>query len=243
MKVLIIEDDSIYVEVLEVLLKEMNCELIGHTGDSSEAFRLIRATKPDLILLDIHLRGRWNGIEIATRIQEQKIPISIIFITSLSDDVTFENAKETKPFAYITKPFDRISVKRTITLALDQNRTKILKSSNIWKEKEYDNQENSFFIKAGHRLHKIHIPSIYYIEVNNRYSSIVLEDRLLSVKTSLKELAEKLPSACFFKVNKSCMVNIDRIDNIDVNNNLIIIGDYKISLSRRNKKDLLKVLE
>lgn len=242
MKILIVEDDSIYVDTLEILLSDMKCKVIGSTGDSSEAFRLIQATKPDLILLDIHLKGKWSGIEIAAQIQEKKLPVYIIFITSLLDDSVFEKAKNTNPIAYITKPIDKDSLRRIVSLALHKNKTAPLKSANLWKETENSMREDIFYVKVRHRVQKIHIPSIHYIEVDKRYSNIILEEKSLEVKIPLKELAQKLPTTFFLKVNKSCIINIQKIDYLDINKNIIKIGRQKILLSRRNKKTFMKAL-
>ena len=244
MKVLIIEDDNIYADALGLLLKEMDCKVVDNTGDSTEAIRLIKATKPDLILLDIYLKGKFSGIEIAEFLQLKQLPISVIFITSLLDDATFERAKRTNPFAYINKPLDRLSLQRTITLALQRNKGNIAHPANSWQhEKTMIREQSNFFVKVGHQVQKISPLDVYYIEVDGKYSNIVLKNTSLSVKMPLKELIQQLPNDDFFKANKSCVVNLQKVNSVDISKNVVLIGQYRIPISRSHKKTLLEALE
>lgn len=116
-KILIVEDEAIIVKSLENRLLKAGYSIIGFASSGGEAIRLARLQKPDLILMDIKLEGEMNGIEAAEEINKH-LNIPIIYLTSYSDDDTFQKAKITNPFAYLHKPFDGEQLQRIIDLTL-----------------------------------------------------------------------------------------------------------------------------
>ncbi len=80
----------------------------------------------DIVLLDIHLKGKIDGIETAKQIQQQS-NVPIIYLTANADEATFNRAKTTRPAAFISKPFKQLDLQRAIELAIcrmDVNETK-----------------------------------------------------------------------------------------------------------------------
>ena len=128
MKILIVEDDPIYADAIEMMIEKMGHQTIGITENSNEVLRMVKATQPDLLLLDICIKGEADGIQIAEQIPAS---IPVIFITSLHDQQTFDRAKKTTPFAYITKPIDQKSLQRSIELALYQQMNKPSETPNV----------------------------------------------------------------------------------------------------------------
>ncbi len=240
MRVLIAEDDFIYVNALEILLADMKMNLINSTGDSEEAFRLIKAVKPDLILLDINLKGKWTGIEIANYIRENELPIMVIYLTSALDEGTFNKAKETVPYSYITKPLDKENFKRTLFLACKYYKEKFKYKTINHSESQI--HQDYITVKIDKIVHKINIPDICLINVEGKYCSIVIAEKEIRVKISLKELTDKINSSEFIKVNRSCLVNMKKIKSFDLKKEIVVIADYKIPISRRNKSKLMQAL-
>lgn len=237
MKVLITEDDQLYAGALEILLKDMGHQVVGIADNAQQAFRLIKATQPDLLLLGIHLKGENDGVYIAEQLRAQQQNMPIIFVTSSQDTHVFERAKQTNPFAYITKPVDKNTLQRTVELAFYRH----THQPSQHKLNDTANPEN-FFVKVGRQLRRIHIPSIYYIEVDRKYSTIALEHDQLKIRMSLQQLALKLPNHLFLKVHKSYMVNLQKIDEVDMEGEMIKIGAHQVPLSRRHKKELIQKL-
>ena len=240
MRILIVEDDMLFAGGLKAMLQEnMGYEVSGIAQDYNEALRLIKATKPDLLLLDILIKSELNGIHIAEQVQQMKLGIPIIFVTSMHNKDTFEQAKSTSPYAYLTKPVDIESMQRAIELALHKytNRHAVIST---WS-KDVAIQD-SFFVKVGRQIQKVHIPAIYYLEVERNYSNIILKQAQFQVRMSLKELTRKLPANQFFRVNKSFMVNLHKVENVDLERSEVQLGEYRVPLSKRYRKDLLRVL-
>ncbi|MCG8372044.1 MAG: response regulator [Balneolales bacterium] len=103
-KVLIVEDDMIISLVIENMVKELGHSVVGKATSGEEAINLALENKPDLVLMDIRLKGEMDGIQAVTAIKE-KIDTSVIYLTGNSDRVNYDRAKETDFIDLITKPF------------------------------------------------------------------------------------------------------------------------------------------
>ena len=105
-RVLIVEDDLIISLVTENIVTELGHEVIGKAVSGDEAIELALLHKPNLILMDIRLKGEIDGIESVKEIQE-KISTSVIYLTVNSDRLNYERAQETKFIDLISKPFTK----------------------------------------------------------------------------------------------------------------------------------------
>ena len=102
-KILIIEDEALIALVIKQKLEEQNYIIsdVKHTGEG--VIHSIAENKPDIILMDIKLKGNLDGIDVAKKIKE-KYNIDIIFITGNFDETTEKRALETEPVAFVEKP-------------------------------------------------------------------------------------------------------------------------------------------
>ncbi len=115
--ILIVEDEQIVAMDLEAIVRRLGCVVVGTASTGSAAIATAVQLHPDLILMDIRLRGRMDGIAAATEILTgQDVPI--IYLTSYSDTATRERAAGTSPYGYLIKPFDERTVQSTIEMAL-----------------------------------------------------------------------------------------------------------------------------
>lgn len=103
-KILIIEDEFIVATDLKHQLEKMGHDVIGIEGDGEAAIRKTVETEPDLILIDINLKGDLDGIETALQIKDI-YDVPFIYLSGNSDITTMERAKITEPSGYIIKPF------------------------------------------------------------------------------------------------------------------------------------------
>src|SRR5208337_1469091 len=115
--VLIVEDDDIIARVEEWRLKNLGYEVSGRARTGAEAMELVGKSKPDLVLMDINLKGDIDGIETAKLIKKG-FNIPVIYVTSHSDGPTLERAKATRPDGFINKPFDDKDLRVAIELAM-----------------------------------------------------------------------------------------------------------------------------
>jgi DNA-binding NarL/FixJ family response regulator len=116
-RVLIVEDEVIVAEDLRRHLEASGYEVIGHAMDGQEAVHLARNLHPDVILMDVLLRGRANGIETAKTIQ-RSVDTTIIYVSGQSDERLVKEAVAAGAFGYVVKPFQMRQITSSISIAL-----------------------------------------------------------------------------------------------------------------------------
>lgn len=242
-KILIVEDEVLYANKMEMLIEKLDYEHIGTVDNSTDALEMVEANPPDLILMDVHIRGSHDGIELAGLINEQRT-IPIIFVTSMSDDLTFNRASRTNPVSFITKPFNEVQLQRTIELTIQQlNRSQSAPSK---KEETWVKDllfQNSFYIKWRQKLEKIEVEEVLYLKADGHYCEIYVLDRKFVVHSSMSELAARLPPNQFIQTHRSYLVNKQKIKSVDLQDSVILIENYQVPLSTRNREKLLKELD
>jgi len=116
-KILLVEDDDVIARVEDWRLKNLGYTVCGRATTGAEAMELVVNARPDLVLMDINIKGDVDGIETARMIKDGfKIPV--VYVTSHSDGPTLERAKATHPDGFIVKPFDDKDLRVAIQLAL-----------------------------------------------------------------------------------------------------------------------------
>lgn len=242
MKLLVVEDDLLLASALEMFIRKLGYELIEITDNSEDFLRLWRATQPDLALIDIHIRGDLDGIAVAEIISQSEESIPFIFITSLKGQETFDRAKKLNPFAFITKPFEELTLQRTIELAVYKYVHGIWDTPEplTWQKDLAD--PKSFFIKIGTKLQKIKTEEVDFIRAEGKYSNIFSQATSYHVKLSLAEIAEKLPASSFMRVHRSYIVNLEQIEAVNLKNNSLNIAQKEVPYSTSYKEELLKRL-
>ncbi|WMW26366.1 response regulator [Methanolobus sediminis] len=116
-KILVVEDESIIALNIKKKLKSFGYTVPAMATTGEEAIKMAEITFPDLILMDVRLKGDMDGIQTAEEIRK-KFDIPIIFLTAYSDDKVLERAKKTEPYGYIVKPFKANDLKSNIEIAL-----------------------------------------------------------------------------------------------------------------------------
>lgn len=116
-KILIVEDEMIIGAKISMQLINLGYEVTGLLAKGEEALVHIKSTKPDIILLDIQLKGDLDGIETA-QLMQQEYDIPIIYLTANADEANFNKAKSTRPYAFISKPFKRLDLQRAMELTI-----------------------------------------------------------------------------------------------------------------------------
>jgi two-component system, response regulator PdtaR len=119
--VFIVEDELIEAEDIRLTLEKQGYRVTGVARSGEDALEALTMPCPDLVLMDIHLAGKMDGIETAEKIRARdKIPV--VFLTAHADDESLERAKVTEPYGYILKPFDERELHSVIEMALYKHR-------------------------------------------------------------------------------------------------------------------------
>lgn len=120
-KVLIVEDEVIVAMDIAKYVKSIGLEVVGMAADGEKAYHLATTLHPDVVLMDINIKGDKDGIEIAQQIREE-LPVSLIYITAYIDDETIARAVTTNPAAYLAKPFHKQELNATLQIATKRKR-------------------------------------------------------------------------------------------------------------------------
>ena len=116
-KILVVEDEGIIAKNIKNKLKSFGYTVPAIATTGEEAIRMAEITFPDLILMDVMLKGDMNGVEAAEEIQK-RFSIPIIYLTAYSNDDVLEKAKKTQPYGYIVKPFTSNDLRSNVEMAL-----------------------------------------------------------------------------------------------------------------------------
>lgn len=226
LRIAIVEDEMIIAGDMQDMLEELGYQVCAIAGSYEEAMRVVQTEKPDLLLLDIILKGNKNGIALAHNLNQQNIPF--IFITSYEDRKSIDNAKETHPYGYLIKPFTKQDLYATIEMALNHLTQRTPTSS--------------VFMPLGKGKQKVSLKEIQFVKANGNYVEIKLENRRIVLRKNLKEFQGKLPDKHpFIRVHKSYLVNRQQI--ISYNQTEIILKDKsKIPIGRTYYADVKLLL-
>ena len=119
-KIMVVEDEWIVADQLCNNLKELGYMVCKTASTGDEAIRNVGEDRPDLILMDIVLKSKMDGIEAAERITSQ-FDIPVIYLTAYTNQEYIERAKQTKPFGYLVKPFKQNELYANIEMALHKH--------------------------------------------------------------------------------------------------------------------------
>ncbi|MCC7559044.1 MAG: response regulator [Methanobacterium sp.] len=114
---MLVEDEIIVAADVKNRLENMGYEVLGIFDTGEEAIEKAGELKPNLVLMDIVLKGDMDGIDAAQKIREL-FEIPIIYLTAYSDEKTLQRAKVTEPFGYVLKPFEDREIQSAIEMAI-----------------------------------------------------------------------------------------------------------------------------
>ncbi len=241
--ILIVEDDMIIAANISLQLTRLGYEVAGIIPNGEEALRYLSDNQPDILLLDINLRGRIDGIEVAEAAKMQG-DTPIIFLTANIDDATFERAKRTSPQAFIAKPFKKLDLQRAIALAVGR-REEVPGPPQEEQVKEDSPLflDDRIFVRQKDKMVKIFIADILYAEAERNYCRIFTPKQAYLLATTLKSLGEKLPSALFLRIHRSYLINLAKIDAIGEQFAYVSIGKQTLPVSGAYQAALAKRLK
>jgi DNA-binding LytR/AlgR family response regulator len=237
--ILIVEDDMIIAANISLKLCNLGYEVTGIETKAEEAIHHALETRPDMILMDIQLKGQSNGIDAAKAIRRY-LDIPIIYLTANVDDSTFQKAKETHPYAFIAKPFTNLNLERTI--ALVEEKVKEKREHISMEDTFVDSQEDRIFIRNQNRLVKVMFDEILFVEADRNYSKITTTTQTFLIVCPLNKLCDKVDPRHFVRIHRSFVVNFGMLDAVadsyvDIKGKLIPIGkQYKEVLHKMLNK-------
>lgn len=252
LNIFLVEDDPLFAIKMEAWIQALGHQLMRHVTNAPDAIAWLDNHSPDVILMDISIDGDMTGIELAQEISESGIPI--IFITSFQEDFYYEQAKKLNPVGYLTKGFDRITLRAMLELSVARQlqveaslttRPGTETGSDIRQDKE------EFFIQCGNEWQKVRIEEIVYIQSTGNYCIINTETRQFVMRISLIRILEMLESSAvaqqngkelFLRVHKSYVIHLGRLTQFDTGSGMARLSTVEVPVSRRFRPILLRLL-
>jgi len=229
LRILIVEDESIVAKDIQNSLKKLGYIVPCIVATGEKAVEEITQSRPDLVLMDIMLKGKINGIDTANTIRSN-FDIPVVFLTAYTDDNTLGKAKLSEPYGYIIKPFKDKELQTTIEMAVYKHE----KDSQVKRERDMyhsiiENRESkdSIFVRADYRLNRIKFNDVYFVEALKDYVVINTSDNIYTTHTTMKEMVRILPAKDFVRVHRSFIVHLNKIFSIKYPD-LVIEGKMKV---------------
>ncbi len=240
-RILIVEDEVSYQLDLEMMLDEMEYDVIGIVDNSEAAIEAIQNMKPDLVLMDIDIKGKMSGIQVGEKMSHLDIPF--IYITNHNSKEMYNKAKLSNLASYLVKPVNPITFEAT----LDSLAEKILTER---KNRDFEdskgvniNTQNKLLVKHNKRYHLVKLDEIQFVEASDGYTIIHLAEKSLLSGLRLSDLEQLLTSDIFIKTHRSYIMNIQYFEVLDPADNIIQMQNGKqIPLSRAMRKRILEVM-
>ena len=120
-RIMVVEDEGVVALQIKEALQGLGYEVPVVALSGEEAVARILETEPDLVLMDIHLKGGLSGIEAAQRIRH-RIDVPVVYLTAYSDEETLDDAQLTEPYGYVLKPFEEKGLHAVIQMSLLKHR-------------------------------------------------------------------------------------------------------------------------
>jgi len=117
LRALIVEDEALVADELSERLSRLGFSVIGTADSAEQGIAIATREHPDLILMDIRLKGKKDGVQAADEIRRH-MDVSIVYVTALSDDSTVERARRTDHDGFLLKPFHRSDLQSAIEIAM-----------------------------------------------------------------------------------------------------------------------------
>ncbi len=234
--ILIVEDEGIVAMGLEEFLESENYSVTAIVDNGPEALEIVRTRPVDLVLLDIEIKGEWDGIQTAQQITAIA-DIPFIYLTAYNDTKTVDRAKSTFPAAFLTKPYQPANIRIAIEMALHQfaaRKQTSLKTAPVESVSKPGTDSilhfnGAIFIKQNYRFAKINLCDIHYLQADNNYTYMITKEKRFLIRTTLQNILNRLNNDRFIRVHRSYAINMEHLNGFTDNSISIANEDIPIS--------------
>lgn len=264
-KILIVEDELLVAEQIASYLQNKDYNVLGIVDNGEEAVEFLSQDSPDLILMDIELNGKIDGVEAAASIQE-KIYIPIIYLTKLNDIRTLNRVKATMPAAYLTKPFKNHDIRNAIEMAIYNGTMDHQKEARheikLNLELDIKNsdgikhlQDRIFYRDDNGSLKVLLLNELIYLEMEDNVLTAHTIRGSYPIQTNLKQFLSRLANSSLYRIHRQYAINLNYLAQI-IGINIILeftmeetvttkalSKQVKLPLGVSFKKDFLNFIE
>lgn len=228
-KALIIDDEPLARNVIKEYAKKIpSLKILGECEDAICAHQMLQTKLVDLIFLDINM-PKLSGIEF---LKSLKNPPLVIFTTAYSEYAM--DGYELNIIDYLKKPF---SFERFCKAYFRAEELLLLKKTATNNETE-NTQSEFIFIKSDKKSIKVNITDISYIEGLGDYIKVYINDKKLVTNLSMKKIENLLPAKLFYRIHKSYIISINKIESIE--GNMVKINNTKLPIGNSYRQDFMQ---
>ncbi len=213
-KVLVVEDELLVAMDIEESLTNLGY-IVQNTVDTGIlAIEEVEKSLPDIILMDINLKGDMSGID-AAKVICSKNDVPVVYLTANADLSTINQAKVALPYGYIIKPFVDKDLQTNIEIAIFKFKSDMkfkLESeqfNTFFDLKDHDNNQLIIHAQAG--LEKINIDKVFFLEEQGDNTILHMLDEEIIVEKSLKVTYDLFPKADFVQISKQFIINSSKV--------------------------------
>ena len=230
-KALIIDDEPLAQNVIQQYAKKLpDLVIAGTCNDAICANRVIRETPVDLLFLDINM-PKLSGISFFKNLDN---PPLVIFTTAYSEYAL--EGFELNAVDYLKKPF---SFERFCKAYFRAEELLMLKQNKPAPEIS-GLQSDFLFIKSDKKTIKVKFPDIYYIEGLGDYIKLHLNDRKIVTNLSMKKIIDLLPDNKFYRIHKSFIISLDKIESVE--GNMVKINNVKLPIGNSFRQEFIQFI-
>ena len=222
MKCLVVDDDELSRGILEDLISDTSSlELVASCDDPIKAFNIIKESKIDLLFLDIEM-PKMDGISMLKALS----PLPQVILVTSHDEYAVESY-EYDVTDFVKKPISTARFLKAVEKANKRFNTDV---------SLFTTKGETIFIKSDSKLVQINTHKIFWIEALGNYMRVITEDGKYTILSTMKDVANKLPSDEFVRVHRSFIVRLDKIESIE--DNYIVINNNQINIGKAYKEGL-----
>lgn len=238
LRVLVAEDEApARQRLLDLLNETPDVEIISSVATGREAVDAIRSAKPDVVFLDVQMPGL-TGLDVVRKIGPEKMPVTI-FVTAF-DQHTLD-AFELAAIDYLLKPFEDDRFRQALGRAREHVRLREIDAlqdrlASLLQDRERRDAEASkksaatyaerIAVEMRGQVRVVPVEKIDYIEADGAYAELHVGEETFVIRERMQTLEERLDPASFFRIHRSTIVRLDRVDSLLVGSG----GDYAVRL-------------
>lgn len=222
MKCLVVDDDELSRGIIEDLISDTSSlELVASCDDPIKAFNILKESKIDLLFLDIEM-PKMDGISMLKALS----PLPQVILVTSHDEYAVESY-EYDVTDFVKKPISTARFLKAVEKANKRFNTDV---------SLFTTKGETIFIKSDSKLVQINTHKIFWIEALGNYMRVITEDGKYTILSTMKDVANKLPSDEFVRVHRSFIVRLDKIESIE--DNYIVINNNQINIGKAYKEGL-----
>jgi DNA-binding LytR/AlgR family response regulator len=230
--ILIVEDQVMISKMIEAMVVDHGMEVLAICKSGEEAISIAEHRRPDIVIMDIRLQGKMDGIQTAAALQHYEF-LPIIYLSDYTNPATVRKAKETRPANYLSKPFTESDLLRAIDIAIyNANALKVQANSN----------DDFVFLKTGPQTYsKLQYNEILYIEADRAYCKIHSIEKVHTLSISMASVAAQVSEERFVKIHRSYVVNARKVT--EFSGAEVIVAGFKLPVSDQYRAQLINRLK